>query len=198
MASAESIPRTIRSVAVFSGSNFGRTQDYRHDAAELGRELARRGISIVYGGTMKGLMGVLADAAIADGGRVHGVITERLLAKGHLHPGLVSHEVLPSMRARKARMAELADAFIALPGGIGTLEEFAEVWTLNQLGDFDKPVGLYDTNGFWRPFMAFVDHMIAEAFLPAAHRATVVVSSDPAAMLDGLARNEGFTVPKWL
>lgn len=191
-------PRTIARVAVFSGSNFGRGDIYRSAAAELGREIARTGRSIVYGGTHKGLMGVVADAALEAGAEVHGVITERLLGKGHLHPGLTSHEISASMRTRKARMAECADAFVALPGGVGTLEEFAEIWTLNQLGDIDKPLGLLDTAGFWRPFMGFVDHMIAEGFLPAAHRGSIVVEADPARLLDALAAWQPITVPKWL
>lgn len=190
--------REIRRLAVFSGSNFGRTEVYRDAALRLGGEIARRGVGVVYGGTHKGLMGVVADAALAGGGAVHGVITERLLAKGHLHPRLTSHEVCADMRARKARMAAASDAVVALPGGVGTLEELAEIWTLNQLGDLDKPLGLLDTGGFWAPFMAFVDHMIAEGFLPAAHRAALVVEEDPARMLDRLAEYETVTVPKWM
>ena len=102
------------------------------------------------------------------------------------------------MRARKARMADLADAFIALPGGIGTLEEFMEIWTLNQLGDIDKPAGLFDIDGYYRPFMSFIDHMIAERFLPAAHRASIVVEADAERLLAGLATFEKVDVPKWL
>ncbi|MEJ1158659.1 TIGR00730 family Rossman fold protein [Prosthecomicrobium sp. N25] len=190
--------RNLARIAVFSGSNFGRGEDYRAAAAELGREIARRKMEIVYGGTHKGLMGVVADSALAAGGSVHGVITERLLGKGHLHPGLTSHEVSAHMRARKARMADCADAFVALPGGIGTLEELAEIWTLNQLGDMDKPLGLLDTAGYWRPFMGFIDHMIAEGFLPGAHRGSIVVEADPSRMIEALAAAEAITVPKWM
>jgi len=192
------MPREIRSIAIFSGSNVGRGDRYREQAAELGAELARRGLSIVYGGTHKGLMGYLADAALAGGGSVHGVITERLQAKGHLHPRLTRHEVVSTMRERKQRMADLADAFIALPGGIGTLEEFMEVWTLNQLGEIDKPAGLLDVAGFYQPFMGFIDHMIAEQFLPAAHRAGIVVRSSVPALIDGLATFEPVNVAKWM
>ena len=120
------------------------------------------------------------------------------MGKGHLHPSLTSHETMPSMRARKARMAEMADAFIALPGGIGTVEEFMEVWTLSQLGEHDKPAGLFDIAGFYQPFLAFIDHMVAESFLPAAHRTSVVVTADPEAMLDGLVAWQSISVPKWL
>lgn len=190
--------RNLSRIAVFCGSNFGKGDAYRKGAAALGAAFARRKISLVYGGTHKGLMGVLADAVMAGGGCAHGVITERLVGKGHLHPHLSSHEVLPSMRARKARMAEMADAFIALPGGIGTVEEFMEVWTLSQLGEHDKPVGLFDIAGFYQPLMAFIDRMIAESFLPAAHRSSVVVTSDPEALIDGLATWQSISVPKWL
>jgi hypothetical protein len=190
--------RRIGSVAVFCGSNVGAGDGYRAGAEALGREIARRGITLVYGGTNKGLMGVLADAALAAGGTVHGVMTGRLAAKGHTHPGLSRVETLPDMRSRKHRMGDLADAFIALPGGIGTLEEFMEVWTLNQLGEMDKPAGLLDINGFYRPLMVMIDRMIAEAFLPAAHRAGIVLEADPATMLDRLAAFEKPKVEKWL
>ena len=192
------MPRQISAIAVFSGSNFGGHEAYREGAAALGTALAQRGITLVYGGTNKGLMGVLADAVLAGGGKAHGVITERLAAKGHTHPGLTITETATDMRARKRRMADLADAFIALPGGIGTLEEFMEVWTLNQLGEFTKPAGLLDIRGFYQPLMGMIDHMIAESFLPPAHRNGIVVSPDPVAMIDGLIGFEAVTVPKWL
>ncbi len=190
--------RTIRSVAVFCGSNTGRGDVYVEAARRLGTEIGKAGMTLVYGGTHKGLMGVLADATLAAGGEVHGVITRRLADKGHLHEGLTRHEIVDGMRRRKERMAEAADAFVALPGGIGTLEEFMEVWTLNQLGDMDKPAGLFDVEGYYRPFMAFIDHMIAEQFLPEAHRAGIVVNGDAAGLLDGLRAFERVTVPKWL
>lgn len=190
--------RTIKRIAVFCGSNFGKGDAYKLGAAALGRAMARHGIGLVYGGTNKGLMGVLADAVLEGGGSVHGVLTTRLHGKGHLHPGLKDFEVLPTMGARKARMAELADAFIGLPGGIGTLEEFMEVWTLNQLGEIDKPAGLLDIAGFYAPFMGFIDHMIAESFLPAAHRGSIVITPDPEALIEGLKSYQPITVPKWM
>jgi hypothetical protein len=188
----------IRRVAVYCGSNVGRGEAYAHAASRLGAALAARGIAIVYGGAHKGLMGALADGALSAGGEVHGVITARLQAKGHAHAGLASLEVHATMGARKARMIEMADAFIALPGGIGTLEEFMEVWTLNQLGDLAKPAGLYDIEGYFQPFMAFIDHMIAESFLPAAHRGSIVVEGSAEALIDALAAHEAVTVPKWM
>ena len=157
--------RIISAIAVFSGSNFGGHEDYAQGAAGLGAELARRGIRLVYGGTNKGLMGVLADAVLAGGGEAHGVITERLAAKGHGHPGLTVSETVNDMRARKRRMADLADAFIALPGGIGTLEELVEQLTWSQLGRHDKPIVLANIDGFWSPFMTLLKHMGEESFI---------------------------------
>ena len=190
--------RQLRSIAVFCGSNTGKGETYVDAAAELGREIGRRGLTLVYGGTHKGLMGVLADAVLGAGGTAHGVITRRLADQGHLHGNLTRHEIVEGMRARKARMAEEADAFIALPGGIGTLEEFMEVWTLNQLGDIEKPAGLLDVAGYYQPFMGFIDHMIEERFLPGAHRNSIVVNGQPSALIDGLAAFERVNVPKWM
>jgi uncharacterized protein (TIGR00730 family) len=190
--------RALRRIGVYCGSNFGAGDAFRAAAAELGAELARRNIALVYGGTHKGLMGVLADAVLDAGGKAHGVITRRLADKGHLHARLSSHEIAPDMRTRKARMIELADAVIALPGGIGTVEEFMEAWTLNQLGDIDKPAGLLDVEGFFQPFLAFIDTMIAKGFLPAAHRNAIVVADAPGALIDGLADHQPVTVSKWM
>ena len=190
--------RRISRVAVFCGSNVGRGEAYGRAAAGLGRELARRGIGLVFGGTIKGLMGVLADAVLDAGGSAHGVITRRLFERGHLHQRLTTHEIAAAMGSRKGRMLELADACIALPGGIGTVEEMMEAWTLNQLNDVDKPVGLFDVDGFYQPFLAFIDRMVEQQFLPAAHRTSIVVSADPAALLDGLAAQPPITVPKWM
>ena len=190
--------RRLKAIAVYCGSNTGQGDVYLQAAADLGRHLARSGIDIVYGATHKGLMGALADAALAEGGIVHGVITERLRDKGHLHERISVQEILPTMKERKHRMMVLADAFIALPGGIGTLEEFMEVWTLNQLGEFDKPAGLFNVEGYYEPFMGFIDHMISQSFLPSAHRNSIIVASDPAKLLDGLVNFRKVDVPKWM
>lgn len=188
----------LSNIAVFCGSNMGSSPIYVNDAARLGVCFAENHIKLVYGGTHKGLMGVLADALLEAKGYAHGVITQRLYDKGHLHAGLQGHEVVATMRERKGRMDALADAFIALPGGIGTLEEFMEVWTLNQLGEISKPLGLFNVNGFYDPFMAFIDHMIAERFLPAEHRHSIVVESDPQLLLEKLRHYQPTDVPKWL
>jgi uncharacterized protein (TIGR00730 family) len=192
------LSREIRSIAVFCGSNTGKGEAYLQATQTLGKAIGERGLTLVYGGTNKGLMGVIADAAQAAGGKVHGVITRRLVDKGHLRAGLDASEIVADMRIRKARMADLADAFIALPGGIGTLEEFMEIWTLNQLGILDKPAGLLDVNGYYQPLMRFIDHMIAENFLPATHRDGIVLDPEPAMLIDRLRSFERVLTPKWM
>ncbi|MEL6920009.1 MAG: TIGR00730 family Rossman fold protein [Pseudomonadota bacterium] len=188
----------FKAIAVYCGSNTGAGGVYLDAAGALGAEMAAQGLATVYGGTHKGLMGVLADSALAHGGEVHGVISQRLHDKGHLHEGLTRSEITPTMKERKARMVELADAFIALPGGIGTLEEFMEVWTLNQLGEINKPCGLLSVGGYYEPFMAFVDHIIDQKFLPAAHRNSIVVADNPKDLIARLQDFEPVTVPKWM
>jgi uncharacterized protein (TIGR00730 family) len=192
------IQRQIDRIAVFCGSNVGQGDAYTRAAAALGRELAARRIGLVFGGTSKGLMAVLADAVLDAGGSAHGVITQRLFDRGQLHMRLTAHEVASSMSRRKARMRELADACIALPGGIGTIEEMMEAWTLNQLGDTDRPVGLLDVEGFYQPFLGFIDQMVARGFLPAAHRGSIAVNTDPGALIDALAAAPPITVSKWM
>ena len=192
------IPRSLSSIAVFCGSNFGNSDAYAEGARRLGRALASAGITMVYGGTMKGLMGVVADALIDAGGTAHGVITEALRQRGHTHPNLQRSEIVPTLRARKERMAELADAFIAMPGGIGTMEEMMEVWTMNQLSEIDKPVGLLDIAEFYQPFLAFIDHMVTCKFLPPEHRHSICVDGDPASLIEQLRHFVPTSVPKWL
>jgi uncharacterized protein (TIGR00730 family) len=190
--------REIKTIAVYCGSNFGNLPDYRAAALELGEALAKSNIKLVYGGTHKGLMGALADSIMAAGGSAQGVITTRLHEKGHLHPGLKEFEIVTTMRERKARMIEQADAFIALPGGIGTLEEFMEVWTLNQLGEIDKPAGLFNISGYYNAFTTFVDHMVVSEFLPPAHRHSVIVESNAGDLIKGLRTFEKSSVSKWM
>lgn len=190
--------RSIKSIAVFCGSNYGALDEFADNARALGQALGSAGITVVYGGTTKGLMGVVADAASAAGGNVHGVITESLHQSGQSHPGLTHHEIVQSLRSRKERMAELADAFIALPGGIGTIEELMEVWTMNQLSEIDKPVGLLNTAGFFAAFLGFIDHMVDAKFLPAAHRHAISVDADANALIEKLHNYARVDVPKWL
>jgi uncharacterized protein (TIGR00730 family) len=190
--------RQIKAVAVFCGSNFGASEVYADGARQLGIELARTNITLIYGGTTKGLMGVVADAVLNAGGTVHGVITDRLHQRGHSHAGLSWHEIVTTLRNRKERMAELADAFIAMPGGIGTVEELMEVWTMNQLSEIDKPVGLLDAANFFAPFLAFIDHMVETRFLPAAHRHSICVDAEASSLVEKLRSFQRSDVPKWL
>lgn len=195
---AQAAPAPLRSVAVFCGSNFGTAPEYRAAAAQLGTLLAQRGITLVYGGTNKGLMGVVADAALAAGGTVVGVINQRLHDRGHLHPTLTRFEVTPDMRARKARMAELADAFIALPGGLGTLEELLEAATLTQLGDHHKACAALDVLGFYQPLRALLRSATAAGFMKPEHRDMLIVEPEPGQLLDALAAWAAPTVTKWI
>lgn len=190
--------RSIQSVAVFCGSNHGASNAFADSAQTLGTTLAEAGITVVYGGTTKGLMGIVADAALTAGGDVHGVITESLHRRGHSHPGLTRHEIVPTLRRRKERMIELADAFIALPGGIGTIEELMEVWTMNQLLEIDKPVGLLNSADFFTTLLQFIDHMVDTRFLPPAHRHSISVDTDASALIDKLRSYTRADAPKWL
>lgn len=187
----------MRSIAVYCGSNFGRGDRYLKAAEALGQTLAAQSVRLIYGGATKGLMGVVADATLRAGGEVHGVITENLLARGQLHEGLTSHEVTPDMRSRKARMAEQAQGFVALPGGIGTLEELFEIWVEGQLCPPARPIGLLDVGGFYGPFLRMVDHMIAERFLPEGHRGMVMVHTDPAGLMTAMRAYTPVVVEKW-
>ena len=191
-------PQALHSIAVFSGSNFGVSPEYAEQAKALGSEIARRGITLIYGGTTKGLMGVVADAALAEGGEVIGVINQRLFDRGHLHPGLSGHEVADTMRSRKARMSDLADAFIALPGGLGTLEELFEVATLTQLGDHSKAFACLNVRQFFEPLRALLGHARQEGFMKIEHAEMIIIESDPGLLLDQLAEWRAPTVTKWI
>ena len=188
----------LQTIAVFCGSNFGVSEAYADAARGLGLEMAARGIALVYGGTHKGLMGVIADAVIAAGGEAIGIINQRLHDRGHLHPGLSRHEITTDMRSRKARMATLADAFIAMPGGLGTLEELFEVATATQLGDHVKACGALNVRDFYDPMRAMLERAAQEGFLKPEHRDMVVLEAEPAALLDALVAWQAPTVTKWI
>lgn len=177
----------MKRLGVFCGSHAGRGEIYRTAAAQFAREVARRGITIVYGGGNVGLMGVVADAALAAGGRVVGVLPRFLEERELGHAGLSELHLVDSMHERKARMAELSDAFVALPGGLGTLEELFEAWTWMQLGLQHKPCGLLAVGGFFDPLLAFLDRTAEEGFVTSSHRALLKVASDPAVLLAKLA-----------
>lgn len=188
----------LQSIAVFSGSNFGFNPAYTQGAQALGKEIARRGLRLVYGGTDKGLMGVIADTVLAEGGEVVGVITRLLFELGHLHPGLTRHEVTLDMRSRKRRMSEHADAFIALPGGLGTFEELFEVATLTQLGEHRKGVACMNINDFFSPVQTLFNHAVTEGFMKTQHSEMLILDADPCALLDALERWQAPQVGKWI
>jgi uncharacterized protein (TIGR00730 family) len=177
-------------LCVFCGSSPGRDPAYGAAAAQVGRILAGRGIGLVYGGGRVGLMGVLADAALAAGGEVIGVIPQALLDREVGHLGLTELRVVGSMHARKALMSELADGFIALPGGIGTLEELFEVWTWAQLGLHRKPCGLLDVDGFFTPLVDFLDRQVEAGFIHPTYRAMLAVASTVEELLARFAAYE--------
>ncbi|MEI6877268.1 MAG: TIGR00730 family Rossman fold protein, partial [Spirochaetota bacterium] len=181
------MPSTIRSVCVFCGSSPGALPAYADAARALGFEVASRGLRLVYGGGNVGLMGVLAEAAHSGGAEVIGVIPEKLHAMVG-QPELAELLVTADMHGRKAKMAELADAFIALPGGIGTFEELFEAWTWRQIGYHSKPIGILEVAGFYAPLLGFLDHATREGFIRDSHLAELVVETDPARLLDALAR----------
>ena len=183
-------------ICVYSGSSFGASPEYATAAAIFGAACARRGLGIVYGGGSVGLMGVLADSALAANGEVIGVIPRAMIAEERAHRSLTVLIPVESMHERKHRMAQLSDAFVALPGGIGTLEEFIEVFTWLQLGLHLKPVGLLNVAGFYNPLLRLLDHMRDEQFLTPAHHAMLAVERDPESLLDRLAATKHILVRK--
>ena len=174
-------------LCVFCGSSFGVREIYREAVAAFGTSLARRGIELVYGGAHVGLMGVLADAVLAAGGRVIGVIPQALMERELAHHGLTDLRVVGSMHERKALMASLSDGFVALPGGIGTLEELFEVWTWSQLGLHQKPCALFDIDGFYSGLTAFLDHIVAQGFLNPKQRQVLIVERTAESLLSRFA-----------
>jgi len=188
----------MKRVCVFTGSSGGARPEYRDAADALGRLLAERGIGVVYGGARVGLMGTLADAALAAGGEVVGVIPAALVAKEVAHSGLTDLRVVESMHERKALMSDLADAFIAMPGGWGTLEEFFEVLTWAQLGLHRKPCGLLNVHGYFDRLLSFLAHTVAEGFVRPEYTAMIALAATPEELLDRLASSTPPVVEKWL
>lgn len=186
----------VRVVTVFTGASEGTDARLGEAVAQLATHLADHGIAIAYGGGNVGLMGRVADTTLAAGGRVTGVIPQHLVDHELAHPGLTELQVVETMHQRKQRMAELGDAFVALPGGIGTLEELFEAWTWQQLGIHAKPVALYDVDGFWQPLLAMVDSMVDKGFLDSRFRDSLVVASTPEELLERL-RTWQPAVEKW-
>ena len=193
----------MKSICVFCGSNAGNQPIYRSEAEKLGRLLAARGIELVYGGGNIGLMGAVADACLEAGGTVVGVIPQALMGKEVAgrpvdHRALTRLEVVDSMHTRKARMAELAEGFIALPGGFGTFEEFCEILTWGQLGFHAKPMGLLNVNGFYDPLLAMFDRAVADGFLRLQNRAMALADRDIEGLLAAMAAYRAEPVSKWL
>ena len=191
-------PRNFKRLCVFCGSSHGANPAYAEAAKNLGGELARRRIGLVYGGGNVGLMGVIADAVLAGGGHVVGVIPESLMAKELGHKSIQDLRVVKTMHERKAMMAELADGFIAMPGGIGTFEEFFEIVTWAQLGFHSKPCALLNVNGFYDPLLHLLDHAITECFVKPKQRDLVLVESDFSKLLDRMATHHVPHEPKWI
>jgi uncharacterized protein (TIGR00730 family) len=188
----------LRRICVFCGSSPGGSAAYAAAAADLGRALAAAGIAVVYGGAGVGLMGRLADSALAAGGEVIGVIPRSLVAAEVAHHGLADLRIVASMHERKALMADLADGFVALPGGLGTLDELFEILTWAQLGLHGKPIGLLDVGGYFAPLLAFLDGAVAARFLAPAHRAMLLLAETPEALLDAFRSYAPPPPFKWL
>lgn len=188
----------MQRICVFCGSKRGSDVAFQNHAMELGQCLAGKGLELVFGGGSVGLMGVIADAVLYAGGHVIGVIPEMLATEELLHTGVPDMRRVDSMHTRKATMAELADAFIAMPGGYGTLEELFEIITWAQLGIHQKPIGLLNIAGFYDPLVEMVDHMIAAEFVKPHNRDLFLVESTPAKLLERLARHKMPSLPKKL
>lgn len=189
----------LRSVCVFCGSRPGARPEFREAAEALGAELARRGLTLVYGGASVGLMGVLADAVLTNGGQAMGVLPRHLAKRELAHKSLAELHLVDSMHERKALMAERSDAFIALPGGFGTFDELFEIITWAQLGLHRKPIGLLDVGGYFQPLLAMVERGVRDGFIPEAHHQPFSVSPSAPELLDALATGPTLVLTeKWL
>src|SRR4249919_1896970 len=188
----------MKRICVFCGSSTGNRPVYREAAEIMGSLLAKRGIGLVYGGGHVGLMGVIADACLAGGGEVIGVIPQSLADREIAHGGLTDLRIVDSMHTRKAMMADLSDAFIAMPGGVGTFEEFFEAVTWTQLGLHRKACGLLNVDGFYSSLEGFIDRVVAEGFIKPLHRGVIVVDGDPTRLLDRLIATDVPDAPKWI
>lgn len=187
----------MKRVCVYCGSNSGTGKSYIHAAQTLGASLVREGLGLVYGGSNFGLMGVIAETVIANGGEVIGVIPEPLIAKEVVSKGLTDLRIVQSMHERKAMMADLADAFIALPGGFGTLEEFCEIVTWVLLGLHQKPCGLFNVEGYYNGLLLFLNHAVAEEFIPSEYLSVVLADTDADRLLEKLLSYEAQTFHVW-
>jgi hypothetical protein len=185
-------------LCVFCGSSPGNQPVYLEAAQQLGTALAKAGIGLVYGGAQVGLMGAVAEAALAAGGEVLGVIPRQLVERELAHSGLTELREVGSMHERKAMMADLSDGFIALPGGVGTFEELFEVWTWAQLGHHQKPCALFNVHGYYDKLIAFLDHSMNEGFMKPPYREMLIVAADVESVLARVKAYEAPTVAKWM
>lgn len=185
-------------LCIFAGSAPGTNPNYLRAARTLGALLAQRKVGLVYGGASVGLMGAVADAALEAGGEVIGVIPRSLVAREVAHKTLPDLRIVNSMHERKATMAHLSDGFIAIPGGIGTLEELFEVWTWAQLGEHEKPCALLNTDNYYAPLLSFLDQVVGDGFLKPVHREMLLVDSDPERLLDRMKVYVPPIVIKWI
>lgn len=190
-------PHTIKKICVFCGSSPGNHPDYLKAARELAKNLVKHSISLVYGGASVGIMGELADTVLQHGGEVFGVMPQSLVEKEVAHSNLTKLKVTSSMHERKALMAEMADGFIALPGGMGTLEELFEVLTWCQLGFHRKPCGLLNTRNYYKHLSVFLEHAVHEQFIQDIHLNMLQIEQDPAKLLDSMRTSRPLIVDKW-
>ena len=188
----------MKSICVFCGSSMGVRAEYRQAAEELGRLLLNRNIRLVYGGANVGLMKVLADTVLDGGGEVIGVMPRILVEKEVAHQGLTKMHIVKSMSERKSLMVELSDAFIAMPGGFGTLDELAEVITYNQLRLTDKPIGILNIAGYFDPLLAFFDHITEEGFLRHEHRQNLIVDEHLESLIAKMFQFKPVAIDKWI
>ena len=188
----------MRRICVYCASNLGTREDYADAARGLAVAIVEHGFELVYGGSSKGIMGVLADGVLERGGKVHGVIPELLLDKEVSHQGLTEQHIVKTMHERKALMEALSDAFIALPGGFGTLEELVEILTWGQLHIHAKPVGILNVAGYFNGLIAYLDHAVAEGLLPPESRDMLLCASDPAGLFGQFERYAAPTSDKWM
>ncbi|WP_085248459.1 TIGR00730 family Rossman fold protein [Gilliamella mensalis] len=187
-----------KNICVFCGASEGSRLEYRTHAEQLGKILAEQHRRLIYGGGNKGLMGIIANAVLAHGGEVIGIIPERLVKAETAHHGITRLEVVDNMHQRKARLSELADGFIAMPGGTGTLEEVFEVWTGMQIGYHEKPVALFNPAEFWQPMLNFLQHAVNEGFVRDSFYKTLIVSEDPKLMLQQIDHFIPRDLQRWI
>jgi uncharacterized protein (TIGR00730 family) len=188
----------LQTVCVFCAASPGVNPEYVEHAAAMGRFLAETGRRLVYGGGRTGLMGALADGALSSGGEVIGIMPRHLVEREVAHVALTELHVVASMHERKSLLAELADGFLAMPGGLGTLEELFEIWTWGQLGLHRKPYGILEVSGFFAPLLAFLDHAVTEGFIRREYRDLLVVDSNPRILIERMEAMQPAALPRWL